>query len=167
MSWGGWKFPGMKERSEFQSFQASKFHIFQMLKFRNLQFHILFQSFKDSRTAFHGVDRYSILYSRFSGIPIPCPLEHIDLVFKIFKNLLDGSSFGIYRPHLFHFSEIGDLQNLDISKDTIFKNDSGFRIKYLELFGVPKIKYKWFWESWSCPLGPKTMKTTAFQLLPK
>ena len=44
---------------------------------------------------------------------------------------------------------------------TCFKKDSEFR---LELFGdllvSPKIKITVFWESWSRPLGPKTMKVT-------
>ena len=37
---------------------------------------------------------------------------------------------------------------------------------FLKYFGVPQIKYNWCWESWSRPLGPKTMSMMGFRVSP-
>ena len=63
---------------------------------------------------------------------ISCVLEDIDLIFKIFQNLLDGSS-AFSTPACSATFKIVDFQNVEISKDNIPENDSGF---VLELFGM-------------------------------
>ena len=109
------------------------------------------------------IPNYQIPISCFSKILIPCyeiPIScfwiDINLVFNMFKNILDRSS-GLFGTHLFGNARMFRFPKCYISKH-IFKNKlRSPRITWRN-FGVPQIKYNWFWESWSRSLGPKTMK---------
>ena len=52
-------------------------------------------------------------------------LKDIRLIFKLFKNLLDGSS-GCANPRLPVFSRILESQVFDISKNTLYQKGFGF-----------------------------------------
>ena len=47
-------------------------------------------------------------------------------------------------------------------QNIFFGNDLGFFLDLLEYLGASKIKNSWFWESWSRPLGPRTIKWWLF-----
>ena len=60
-----------------------------------------------------------------------------------------------------------DFQYVYISKNIISQEDSGFFLNSFESFGFSKVQNNWFRESWSRPLGPRTIKMKGFQVLPK
>ena len=72
-------------------------------------------------------------------------LKDIDLIFKRFKNLLDGSS-GLFGSRLFQpFSNKNDFLFLLVSKNIIyFENYWGCFLNCLEYLGVFSDKEYWF-----------------------
>ena len=73
----------------------------------------------------------------------------------IFKNLWYGSSW-LFGPNLFQHTL--NFQALKFFQTQCFRKIiRAYFFNYLESFGVPRIKYDWFGESWSRPPGPKTM----------
>ena len=94
-----------------------------------------------------------------------CVLIDIDPIFKIFKNLLDGSTglFGArHCQRLKTFVEIRELP-----KRIIFENIVLIFVNYLESFGGLKVKKNWFWGPLTLQLSPKTMNIMEFQVFPK
>ena len=67
------------------------------------------------------------------------------------------------RPPFSNFQDETIFDSLRIAKLVLPKL---ILLKYLESFGVPEIKYNWFGESWSRPLGPQIMKMRVFRVLP-
>ena len=55
-------------------------------------------------------------------------------------------------------SLICDFRCFEIFQRISSRNDVVCFLYLSEYLGVPKIKYNWFWESWSRPLGPKSME---------
>ena len=55
------------------------------------------------------------------------------------------------------FSTLGSVEILRFPDTILFKDEFGI-LDFSKYFGVFKIKTNWFWDSWSSPLGPKTMQ---------
>ena len=113
----GWGIPpiGSKQVPKFQNFQSVKSSKFS--KFRSLNVSH-FQSFKFSKVQSfknHSKDIDPIL-STFHFIL----LEDIDLIFKMLKSSLNGSS-GLVCPHLFDFSKRSISKMLTFPKTKLLK----------------------------------------------
>ena len=81
----------------------------------------------------------------------------IGCICNLFKNVLDGSS-AFFGPVLSTNSKLTISKMLRFPKIICFKNDSGSFLNYLDILVSPKLNNIGFRESWSHPLGPKTMK---------
>ena len=123
------------------SFKVSKFQSFNFLNF---------QRFKVSK-----VHKFHFMF-----------FIDIDPISKIFKNLLDGSS-GFIGPRLSqHFQNLRFPNFKDVKIQYFSKTMRDF-LNNLESFGVYKIKYNWFGESWSRPLDTKTKKMLICVVFPQ
>ena len=84
-------------------------------------------------------------------------LIDIDPIFKTFKNQTDLKDCSAGGFSTFSISEIWGFPKYDFPKTIC-----GFLVFSLNILGVFGIKKNWFWESWSCPLGPTIMKIRTF-----
>ena len=119
-----------------------------MFKFLRMQrsFNCLSSSIQNYVPQFH-----------FMFLEILIPYSRIPRIHKI--DLQDFSAHV-----LFKIFKIWDFQDFDISQKNMFEKVSGFSLNYLKHSGVSKDKSYWFWESWSRPLGPKTMNMEGFRV---
>ena len=74
---------------------------------------------------------------------------------------------GVVGPRLFQTFQNARFPKFWDAHNHIFRNRFVFSWFLLKYIGVPKNKSNWFWESWSRPLGPKTMIMMGFRVFLK
>ena len=75
--------------------------------------------------------------------------------------------FGCSVPIFSKIFKMCEVQHFVISKHNILWYEFGLSKVFSKYCGVPEIKYNWFCERWSRPLGPKTDGNDGFQFLLK
>ena len=99
-------------------------------------------------------------------LPTPTHPHHVGLQYVGWSHIKDSQK---YDTNLRDFSTtafsttiiIRYFQKNEMSENTIFPKGFVF-LELCEYLCVSKDKYYWFWESWSRPLAPKTMKMKSF-----
>ena len=116
-----------------------------LISYSILKFHFMFFEKYGSRVQhfhefpFHVFWKISIPYSRSS------------------KN---GRIFRIVQPTSVPQLSKWKSNTLRFPQITLLQNGSVFFLNYLKSFGVCKVKNDWFWDSWSRPLGPISLRET-------
>ena len=75
--------------------------------------------------------------------------------------------FRTFRAHLFQNIHFVEFQEFEISQNSIFQRWFVIVLELIKVLGVSKDKWYWFWDSWSRPRGPNTMKIMTCPVLQK
>ena len=86
--------------------------------------------------------------------------------FKVSKTKIPNYKFQMFKHIGTHISRFPNVANLICPNIYCFRKIIWDFLDFFKYPGVSKIKNNWFWESWSHPLGPKTMKLMGFRVFP-